>query len=1117
LGIRRRRKKLTTILTSVDRRLRSVEFRHVPTRIPLKTITAAQIADGAVPSADPKDGGATGATSSTTAPTEFTTLVSAAYSPRNVTGSDDWVDIVTTRPHGMAIGDKVSLYGLNNHDVNLDGTYVITESASDTQFRFKRGLTGTYPGVVSLDIKATVASRSATTTEATLTLSAATHGFVVGDVITVSEVDDSFNGTFFISAVNGAEIKYNFLSALADSVAVTTSTGFIDAVLHKYAIIGDTWLDTSVTPTNLKIWDGLSWSSASSVPDGVIIDDGMAPKPPTNLRATTKGYYGTQGEAKVEATLSWDAPTENADGTVLRDLAGYKVYYKVGTDTGTETIVSGDGSTDTSTANTDGKLSGTISHANIMSVPSTVTLTSSAGTIFPASFIVIPGAAGSGSHAWTVSGLSASESVVVSWTTNTNSGSGTITGSIDSTDVSKTHVPASSTANEIFGDINITGRTQPTDSTPAPPAVPTPTEANWESLSDTYETTAIARDLPINATVMFMVQAYDSSKKNISVSSDVLSVATGKPSLILTSPSKPDILARLGTVTVTWDGADSAGATPPNSVSYIEVHLGTTSGFTPDSSTLYGRIEVIPGGYTVIGDLPYGSSYYAKLIFVSTTGFKTTASVASDVVAVVSLVDTDLIAKTLTVWPFQDKTVNVDALANNSVSARTLVANAVTYDAIAANAIGSNQIIAGSIGAGKIGANAITANEIAANTITAGMIKTNEITADRIKAGALDAFLITGAQIQTAKPISDGGQNARITLNSSGITAYNTSNAVTFTLNANTGAVTIGAYDASIANASATANTANSTATTANSTATTANTVANSKLGPGQAANDVNTYTTTINGGKITTGTVDANRIIAGTIDTTRILATDTFLYRNPGSTQSVSIGNDAVDGKSGNPGVSFNDGSNTSLGWLGYWSSGPALELGTNFLNNYIDMYNATNSVRWSSSGSIDINSDSILSLTGFNNLNLSSANGAIFAIGQFRNQYAYDNPVTTIPNLTVSTAGLLRRTTNANSSFDIKTDIAPLQVDIPSYLSLTPIIYRYKAEVLSGSANPALFSGFIAEDLDKLGFRDLVQYDRDGKPEAIRYDRITGYLHLVVKDQERRLIDLERKLEGK
>ncbi len=37
------------------------------------------------------------------------------------------------------------------------------------------------------------------------------------------------------------------------------------------------------------------------------------------------------------ATLTWDAPTTNADGTPLTDLAGYKVYY--GTTSGNYTDV----------------------------------------------------------------------------------------------------------------------------------------------------------------------------------------------------------------------------------------------------------------------------------------------------------------------------------------------------------------------------------------------------------------------------------------------------------------------------------------------------------------------------------------------------------------------------------------------------------------------------------------------------------------------------------------------------------------------------------------------------------------------------------------------------------
>lgn len=47
------------------------------------------------------------------------------------------------------------------------------------------------------------------------------------------------------------------------------------------------------------------------------------------------GGTSTQEKGPGTATLSWDAPTTNADGTSLDDLAGYKIYY--GTSSGNYT------------------------------------------------------------------------------------------------------------------------------------------------------------------------------------------------------------------------------------------------------------------------------------------------------------------------------------------------------------------------------------------------------------------------------------------------------------------------------------------------------------------------------------------------------------------------------------------------------------------------------------------------------------------------------------------------------------------------------------------------------------------------------------------------------------
>lgn len=45
----------------------------------------------------------------------------------------------------------------------------------------------------------------------------------------------------------------------------------------------------------------------------------------TGGTGTTGATGGTGGGSS--ATLSWDAPTTNIDGSALTDLAGYKIYY----------------------------------------------------------------------------------------------------------------------------------------------------------------------------------------------------------------------------------------------------------------------------------------------------------------------------------------------------------------------------------------------------------------------------------------------------------------------------------------------------------------------------------------------------------------------------------------------------------------------------------------------------------------------------------------------------------------------------------------------------------------------------------------------------------------------
>ncbi len=54
----------------------------------------------------------------------------------------------------------------------------------------------------------------------------------------------------------------------------------------------------------------------------------------------------------------------------------------------------------------------------------------------------------------------------------------------------------------------------------------------------------------------------------------------------------------------------------------------------------------------------------------------------------------------------------------------------------------------------------------------------------------------------------------------------------------------------------------------------------------------------------------------------------------------------------------------------------------------------------------------------------------------------------------------------------------------------------------------------GFIAEDFDQAGLTELVDYNTDGSPNAIKYDRVSTYLLEVVKDLTRTVQDLTNRV---
>ncbi len=80
------------------------------------------------------------------------------------------------------------------------------------------------------------------------------------------------------------------------------------------------------------------------------------------------------------------------------------------------------------------------------------------------------------------------------------------------------------------------------------------------------------------------------------------------------------------------------------------------------------------------------------------------------------------------------------------------------------------------------------------------------------------------------------------------------------------------------------------------------------------------------------------------------------------------------------------------------------------------------------------------------------------------------------------------------ASSSERYKEEIKEFRGDFSKVLLLKPVSFQYKATGVKDI-------GYLAEDLENLGLKDLIIYDREGRPEAIKYDRIPLYLIEIIK----------------
>ncbi len=91
-------------------------------------------------------------------------------------------------------------------------------------------------------------------------------------------------------------------------------------------------------------------------------------------------------------------------------------------------------------------------------------------------------------------------------------------------------------------------------------------------------------------------------------------------------------------------------------------------------------------------------------------------------------------------------------------------------------------------------------------------------------------------------------------------------------------------------------------------------------------------------------------------------------------------------------------------------------------------------------------------------------------------------------------------------NSSRRYKEKIKELEIDPEKVLLLNPVGFTWKT---TGEED----IGLIAEEVEQ-ALPDLVIHDGEGKPDAVKYDKVAIYLLKIVKDQQERISALEKEV---
>jgi len=348
LAIRRRRRKLTNLLSTLDRRVKTLEFRPIDLLSSSEQAAAEELAD----SVD--------VIVSNSAPNQYLPVEKAYLYGSGVSGSSPRVEVFLGADPGSKADGRFQVSGINGSadaDFEVSGNNFTIVSASsepwdgDERKNYQYTPTDQEPELINSVLYATdVAAPEGTSqpielitkvqiasyegSDSTIRIGlTGQHKFKVGDVVYVelgieNPIVFGRDGLFRLSNVDTDFIEYEISSPLAEPInttPVTTVTRHVYAVAHNFVRDGATWVDNSEATDQVFTWRDIRWISFNEF----VGDDGVAPGPVTNLTGNSESRAvdgTTAGVARV--TLNWSNPTTNAEGNPLDDLLGVQVWHR---------------------------------------------------------------------------------------------------------------------------------------------------------------------------------------------------------------------------------------------------------------------------------------------------------------------------------------------------------------------------------------------------------------------------------------------------------------------------------------------------------------------------------------------------------------------------------------------------------------------------------------------------------------------------------------------------------------------------------------------------------------------------------------------------------------------